>query len=89
MQPRKKRILILMAGWSFILVGIAGLFLPFLQGLLFIFLGVIILSWQYARARLLLTRLRKRFPKIGRIADQAALRAKTLLKRSARHHSTE
>ena len=39
MKPRVKRILILVAGWSFILLGIAGLFLPFLQGVSFSFLS--------------------------------------------------
>ena len=62
MKPGAKRILVLIAGWSFILLGIAGLFLPFLQGVLFILVGLIILSSQYAWARLLLRKLRQRFP---------------------------
>lgn len=31
-------------GWFFILLGIIGLFLPFLQGVLFLFIGAIILA---------------------------------------------
>jgi uncharacterized membrane protein YbaN (DUF454 family) len=81
MQPRAKRIWVLIAGWSFILLGIAGLVLPFLQGVLFILVGLIILSSQYAWARLWLAKLRKRFPKTGRFADQAAIKATTWLKR--------
>ena len=84
MEPRSKRILALIAGWSFILLGIAGLFLPFLQGVLFILVGIIILSAHYAWARLLMTKLRKRFPKLGRVADQAAAKAGSLLKRLSR-----
>jgi len=48
MNPGSKRIVVLIAGWSFILLGIVGLFLPFLQGVLFILVGIIILSAPYA-----------------------------------------
>ena len=84
MQARSKRILVVIAGWSFILLGIVGLFLPFLQGLLFILIGIIILSSQYAWARRLMAKLRQRVPKIARLADQAAIKAKALLKRFSR-----
>jgi uncharacterized membrane protein YbaN (DUF454 family) len=53
MKPRNTRILVLIAGWSFILLGIVGLIFPFLQGGLFILVGLIVLSSQYAWARLL------------------------------------
>jgi uncharacterized membrane protein YbaN (DUF454 family) len=89
MQPRGKRIVVLIAGWSFIVVGVVGLFLPVLQGLLLILIGMIILSSQYAWARLLMTKLRKRAPKIARVADQAALKARGFLKRFSRHNSPE
>ena len=89
MKPRSKRILVLTTGWSFIFLGIVGLVLPFLQGLLFILLGIIILSSQYAWARLLMAKLRKRFPKIGRVADQGAVKAAALLKCFSRHRNTD
>ena len=89
MQPASKRILVLIAGWSFILLGIAGLFLPFLQGVFFILVGIVILSAHYACARLLMTKLRKRFPKIGRVADQAAAKAGSLLRRFSGHQNTQ
>ena len=41
MKTHAKRILLLMVGWSFILLGIAGLFLPILQGVLFLLIGLI------------------------------------------------
>jgi len=88
MQPGSKRILVLITGWSFILLGLVGVFLPFLQGLLFMLIGIIILSSQYAWARLLMAKLRKRVPAIARLTDQAAVKAKTLLKRFSRHRST-
>jgi uncharacterized protein len=42
-----KRILVLIVGWGFILLGIVGLFLPILQGVLFILIGLIIVSSEY------------------------------------------
>ena len=87
MQARGKRILVLIAGWSFILLGIVGLFLPILQGLLSILIGIIILSSQYAWARRLMAKIRQRVPKIARLADQAAVKAKAWLKRLSRHSS--
>jgi uncharacterized membrane protein YbaN (DUF454 family) len=76
-----KRILVLVAGWGFILLGIVGLFLPVLQGGLFLLVGLIILSSEYAWAHRLLARLRGRFPKINRTADQATDRAAAWLRR--------
>ncbi|PYX85593.1 MAG: hypothetical protein DMG68_17720 [Acidobacteria bacterium] len=81
MTSRGKRVLILLVGWSFILLGIAGLFLPILQGILFLFIGLVILSSQYVWAQRLLARLRTRFPKLGRTADQAAAKASIWLRR--------
>ena len=72
MKSHTKRVVALIAGWSFILLGIVGLFLPFLQGGLFLLIGLIILSSEYVWAHQLLTKLRERFPKIGRGADEAA-----------------
>lgn len=77
-----KRILIFLAGWSFILFGIVGVILPVLHGTMFIVLGLVILSSEYAWARLLLSRLRRRFPKVGRLADAAAAKAATWFKRT-------
>jgi uncharacterized membrane protein YbaN (DUF454 family) len=89
MNSHFKKILLQIVGWTFILVGIVGLFLPFLQGILFILVGLVILSSQYAWARLLLTKVRKRFPKVGRLADQAAAKAATWLKRLFRQRDTD
>jgi uncharacterized protein len=76
-----KRILVLIAGWGFILLGIVGLFLPVLQGVLFLLVGLVILSSEYAWAHHWLTKLRERFPKIGRTADQATEKAAAWLRR--------
>jgi uncharacterized membrane protein YbaN (DUF454 family) len=57
-------------GWLFLIAGIAGLFLPFLQGILFIFVGLVILSSQFEWARKTLVKARKRFPKMAEPLDR-------------------
>ncbi len=89
LKSHTTRILILITGWTFILLGIAGLFLPFLQGVLFLLVGLIILSSEYVWAHRLLTKLRERFPKIGRMADQATAKAAAWLRRISGHAKTD
>ncbi len=62
-------------GWAFVVLGIAGLFLPILQGILFLAVGGAILAGESARARLLLRRLRKRYPAFGNAVEAARLKA--------------
>jgi uncharacterized membrane protein YbaN (DUF454 family) len=78
---RIKRIGILVLGWAFILLGIAGLFLPVLQGILFLLIGLIILSTEYVWAHKLLARLKARFPKLAEHADAAHHKAERLMAR--------
>ena len=49
-----KRWLLIGLGWFFIVLGIAGLVLPFLQGILFLVVGLILLSreLEWVRAQL-------------------------------------
>jgi uncharacterized membrane protein YbaN (DUF454 family) len=75
MNAYVKRAAVLVIGWAFIALGIVGLFLPILQGVLFLLIGLVILSSEYVWAHHLLETLRRRFPKLGRIADEAAARA--------------
>ena len=70
-----RRMAVLAVGWGFILLGIAGLFLPILQGILFLLIGLIILSTEYAWAHHLLGRLRERFPGLVKHIDRAKERA--------------
>lgn len=89
MKAYTKRILVLIVGWAFIVLGILGLFLPILQGVLFLLVGLIILSSEYVWAHRLLTRLHERFPKIGRVADQATEKATAWLRRISGHGKTD
>lgn len=62
-RPRKnglRRWLLFGLGWLFMLLGVAGLFLPFLQGILFLVIGAVLLATASPRARLLRQRLRRR-----------------------------
>ena len=84
MKTHAKRILLLMVGWSFILLGIAGLFLPILQGVLFLLIGLMMLSSEYVWAHQLLRRLREKFPAISRKVDLAAEKAAAWMRRFSR-----
>lgn len=57
-----KRIGILIIGWIFIGLGILGLFLPVLQGILFIMIGLAILSSRSEMIRRFLRHLEVRYP---------------------------
>jgi uncharacterized protein len=87
MNAHLKRALLLSVGWGFILLGIVGLFLPVLQGILFLFVGLAILSSEYVWAHHLLARLRQRFPKVGHIADAAGAKAAGWLRRLSHRKS--
>jgi len=75
MKARLKQIGVIVVGWAFILLGIAGLFLPILQGVLFLLIGLLILSTEYVWAHHLLQKLRARFPRIAVHMDAAKERA--------------
>ena len=64
MKRQIKRIIVLVIGWLLIAFGIVGLFLPVLQGVLFIMLGLLVLSGESETAHRWLQRGRKRHPKI-------------------------
>ena len=71
MNKRIKRLLIWCLGWVFIVLGILGLFLPVLQGILFLLIGLYLLSSTSPWAERLLNRLRERFPKISKSFEEA------------------
>jgi len=74
-----KRIAAIAFGWMFVGLGIAGLFLPFLQGILFLLIGLVILSHEYHWARKLLAKLRSRFPKLDAWLKKAQEEAARIL----------
>jgi uncharacterized protein len=80
-----RRILVLGVGWGFILLGIVGLFLPILQGILFLLVGLAILSTESRFARGILVKLRRRFPNLARRLDAAEKRARGMFARFNRN----
>lgn len=65
-----KRILRNAAGWLFLILGILGLFLPILQGFLFIFVGILLLSPDIPLFKRLVKWLGKRYPRLARQASK-------------------
>ncbi len=57
-----KKAIVYILGWGFILLGIVGLFLPVLQGIFFLLVGLLILSKESRLARNLIHRIRNRYP---------------------------
>jgi len=57
-----KEIGMLIIGWVFIGLGILGLFLPLLQGVLFIMIGLAILSSRSEMVKRFLKHLEERYP---------------------------
>jgi uncharacterized membrane protein YbaN (DUF454 family) len=57
-----KKVGILIVGWLFVGLGILGLFLPVLQGILFILIGLSILSSRITWVRHLLRSIEDYFP---------------------------
>lgn len=57
-----RRLLRPVLGWMFIILGVLGLFLPILQGILFLVIGLMLLSSRYAFAHALLEKARHRYP---------------------------
>lgn len=85
-QPPPKRsplhrFLILASGWMFIVLGILGLFLPILQGFLFLAIGAYLLSLESPMARRFIGRMRRRFPRLAITLDTARDRAAHIMHR--------
>ena len=75
---------ILTFGWAFIVLGILGLFLPILQGILFLAIGGMLLSMESPTAKRLMDRLRVRYPVLDRAAVGAQKRTANMVARIRR-----
>lgn len=84
-----KKALVLTVGWAFLALGIAGLFLPILQGILFLMIGLVILSSEYVWAHHLLAKVRKHFPRVAETADRAREKATQWLRRIHGHEEPQ
>lgn len=70
MPKNFKKILVAVAGVVFIILGLLGLALPFLQGFLFLAIGVVLLSLVSARIRTFTELHTRRYPKIHRFVEK-------------------
>ena len=77
-----KRPLMLTLGYSFLVLGVLGMFLPILQGFLFLAIGLAILARYTAWARLLRMRLARRYPRLGAKINDAERTAQRWLRRA-------
>ncbi|MFT5538546.1 MAG: uncharacterized membrane protein YbaN (DUF454 family) [Alphaproteobacteria bacterium] len=75
MTLKSKRRILMIVGWVFLVLGVLGLFLPILQGVLFLMVGLILLAKAQPRFRLLKQRIKKRYPKYAAAFDAAEARA--------------
>ena len=80
-----RRFLLWVTGWACIFLGILGIFLPILQGILFLLIGLFILSPMSPRIRMFRIRLRAkaraRYPRwLGKF-EEAEVRARRMIKR--------
>ena len=65
-----KRVTRIVLGSIFMLLGLAGLVLPFLQGWLFIGLAIVTLSRDIPALASLESKITSRFPKVGRFSER-------------------
>ncbi len=59
-----KRIIRYFLGISFLILGAVGLFLPILQGILFLLAGLLILAPESKHIKILHIKLRKKYPEL-------------------------
>jgi len=64
MNKQVKKILIIVLGICFVILGILGLALPFLQGFLFLAIGIVLLSMASSKVRAWSELHTRRYPKI-------------------------
>ncbi|MCC6470435.1 MAG: PGPGW domain-containing protein [Alphaproteobacteria bacterium] len=83
-QPRWRRLAMQALGYFFLLVGVAGILLPFLHGLLFLFMGLAILSQEAEWAGRLRGWIARKFPRAHQVSVEAEFRAQRWMRRLVR-----
>jgi len=64
------RVLRIILGFVLVILGIIGLVLPVLQGLLFLGLGLLLLTPDIPPLARMIYWLERRFPKLGKVAER-------------------
>ncbi len=70
MQKGVKKILVLFVGIIFIILGLLGLVLPFLQGILFLIIGFILVSLCVPKIRILIKKHTDKHPHLSPIVNK-------------------
>lgn len=73
MQRKAKRALVLIVGIGFIILGIFGLVLPFLQGIIFLAIGVVLVSLCFPEIRLWINKHTERYPHLFSIINKVEI----------------
>lgn len=81
MRQKARRWIKLLLGWTFLVLGVLGLFLPILQGVLFLAIGFSILAQEQPWARRLIDRVRHRWPRAATVFDDAKHKAEAWVHR--------
>jgi len=86
--PRRKRVkavwnrlITLAAGWGFISLGIVGIILPVMPGIIFLIIGVYLLSLESFWFANKLDKVGQKYPKFAKINSSARIRARQILRR--------
>ncbi|MBY0431850.1 MAG: YbaN family protein [Rhodospirillales bacterium] len=84
MSPRARHWVKLILGWVFVVLGVAGLVLPVLQGFLFLAVGLSLLSTESPMVARWVERMRRCFPRLAAGMDVSKEKASELLARITR-----
>lgn len=74
MMTTRKKLWLTVLGYFFLILGIIGCVLPFLQGILFILIGLSILSQTTPWAHRLMVRFRNKYPTVAEKTDAFLLK---------------
>ncbi len=79
MDPRLKRGVVFAAAIILIILGVIGLALPFLQGFLFLAIGLILLSIASPRARAWIEHHTRKYPKVHAFVEKMEKRITNII----------
>ncbi len=81
-----KHITLVALGWIILAIGVAGLFTPFLQGILFIAIGLLLLSARSTFIRTHVTRIRGKSHRLHTLLVRLEEKYPRLFKHHHDHH---
>lgn len=70
MQKKIKKVLVLTVGIIFIILGLFGLVLPFLQGFIFLAIGLMLVSFCFPKVRLWINKHTERYPHLFSVINK-------------------